>query len=164
MYISTLNNKLQDELSRLQHDESIQLGQRLCLAYLDVRNIARSYLGTRMREFPLILPTDSSERAHHNAVRRETHRAKHTATHQRQYAYCGLWPRCGRVGFPRPRPRLESVVRHIAPWPSDQSMMGIPCSLHPANSLERRGAHCARWNYPASPMVLGIFISIPGDC
>ena len=53
-YISTMNNKLQDELPRPKHKEAVKFGQDRGLKYVDVGRTAKSYFGRRLGEFPRI--------------------------------------------------------------------------------------------------------------
>ena len=62
MYISTIRNKLQDELSRLGNSEARLHGIDRGLAYVDVGPTVRSYLSQRLREFTIILPSDNEGR------------------------------------------------------------------------------------------------------
>lgn len=62
MYISPLNNKLQDELPRLNHREAAAHGIASGLQYVDVAEIAKAYFERRLHDFSVILPTDNPER------------------------------------------------------------------------------------------------------
>ena len=61
MYISTPNNRLQDELSRLSTSEAIQRGNNLGYTYKDIFEIVRHYFQNILSDFALLLPTDSTD-------------------------------------------------------------------------------------------------------
>ena len=56
MYISTLRNKIPDELSRLPHDEALAYGAQLGMMYRDCGPSVESYLGQRTQQYSLVLP------------------------------------------------------------------------------------------------------------
>ena len=62
VFVSSLNNTVCDDLSRLQEGEAHAYARKLGLTYVDTVSTLRWYLDERMRSLSLVLPSDSSER------------------------------------------------------------------------------------------------------
>ena len=134
MYISTLNNKLQDDLSRLEHIDAIKFGKGRGLVYLDMGHMWKSYFRTRMRDFSLILTTDSSERVRAIMQFVEKRIARVIPKNVIDNIHLIVFGK-GANGREQciNNPRLSGVGWHIAPWPSEQKLLNIPFPALPVS-------------------------------
>ena len=125
MYISSSNNVLQDELSRLDSREAILHGEGKGFEYVDVSRVTHHYFVRRLSEFSIILPTDSDDRVRSIMQYVEKRIVRHIPPNiisRLHVTYCGLgsnhWS-----GITN-NPRLSGLKGRVMPWPSECSALG----------------------------------------
>ena len=124
MYISTSNNRMQDELSRLGLGGSIELGVTRGYTFVDVSYVAHRYFHNRMAEFALVLPTEDAEAAKRIRKFVEKRLVRHIPLR--------IMTQCAIVVFGvglnggsavRQHPRLAGVTWRAIPWPSETQLL-----------------------------------------
>ena len=122
MYVSTLRNKLQDELSRLDKDKAIAHGVAPGLVYVDVGPTVREYIQKRMREFALVSPTGNEARLRVIMQYVEKRIVRHIPSRiLKSMLICAFGIGSNRRYNITKHEKVACVGRGIIPWPSELS-------------------------------------------
>ena len=126
-YISTLRNKLQDHLSRLDNIDAISYGIELGMSYVDVGPTVRAYLCNRMGEFSSIPPADNSERVRTIMQFVEKRILRHAPRNiMESTQFYAMVIGANKWGAYTMNERLVGTEWAIIPWPSECQLLGLP--------------------------------------
>ena len=107
------------------------------MTFADAQSIAMDYFGARLRNFSVMLPSDSGERVMSimQFVEKRIVRYAHRAMLEITVLVCfgqgsDGWGR--RIGYAR----IEGLRASVMPWPSEQEILGAPTPTLPIDSTK----------------------------
>ena len=169
MYITTLRNKLQGELCRLDNDDAAKHGAALGLTFVDVGPTVRGYFNRRMGDFALVLPTDNDERVRTIMQYVEKRIVRHLPMQIPNRAkICAFGVGANRWDTVTTHAKLQGLTWETIPWPSERmanspylsTQTPSPCGYGltsacvgaiPHSELDR--VHMKEWLQTTNPLI-----------